>query len=150
MFLDTARPHLTLRRRFSDPPRLLQSCYNRRAMKVLITFTGSHDPYSSSLVQGEEQPGPVLSLIAARKFEHVILLSTPKMNGTTDQTAAAVIGPAVSIRAVVLPDPTDYLAILREIRREWSEIREQFFGAEFFVATASGTPQMHACWFLLT
>lgn len=119
-------------------------------MRVLITFTGSNDPFSHSLVQGEEQPGPVLSLVAARKFDRVVLLSTPKMTGITDQTAAAISGPEVSIRALVLPDPTDYLAILRELRREWSEIREQYLDAEFSVATASGTPQMHACWFLLT
>src|SRR5579872_7230259 len=111
-------------------------------MKVLITFTGSNDPYSRSLVQGEEQSGPVLSLIAARKFDRVILLSTPKMTDITDQTAAAISGPEVSVRALVLPDPTDYLAILRELRREWSDIREQNLDAEFFVATASGTPQM--------
>lgn len=72
------------------------------------------------------------------------------MTGITDETAAAITGPGVSIRSLALPDPTDYLAILRELRRECGLIREQYLDAEFFVATASGTPQMHACWFLLT
>jgi transcriptional regulator with PAS, ATPase and Fis domain len=119
-------------------------------MKVLITFTGSNDPYSRSAVQGEEQAGPILSLVAARKFDRVILLSTPKMARISDETAAAISGVEVTVRSLALPDPTDYLAILRELRREWSVIREQNLDAEFFVATASGTPQMHACWFLLT
>src|ERR1017187_4203405 len=119
-------------------------------MKVLLTFTGFNDPYSKSLIQGDEQPGPVLSLLGSRQFDRVILFATPGTTNLTDQTAAAITGPTVDVRALLLPDPTDYLAILRELRREWGAIRDQFFHAQFFVGTASGTPQMHACWFLLT
>jgi transcriptional regulator with GAF, ATPase, and Fis domain len=119
-------------------------------VKVLITFTGFNDPYSKSLVQGDEQPGPILSLLVARKFDRVILLATPGTTSLTEETAAAISGTEVAIRSLQLPDPTDYLAILRELRRECGAIREQYLDAEFFVATASGTPQMHACWFLLT
>ena len=119
-------------------------------MKILITFTGFNDPYSKSLVEGDEQPGPVLSLLAARKFDRVILLSTPSTAERTEGTAKAACGIDVSVRSLNLPDPTDYLAILRELRREWGAIRGDNLDAEVFVATASGTPQMHACWFLLT
>ena len=129
---------------------ILRERCNCGAMKILITFTGFNDPYSKSLVEGDEQPGPILSLLAARKFDHVILLSTPSTATLTEGTAKAVSGVPVSVRSLHLPDPTDYLTILRELRRECGAIRRENLDAELFVATASGTPQMHACWFLLT
>ena len=128
---------------------LRERCYCG-AMKILITFTGFNDPYSKSLVQGDEQPGPILSLLAAKKFDCVILLSTPSTATLTEATAKVVKGVNVSVRSLHLPDPTDYLAILRELRREYGVIRSENLDAELFVSTASGTPQMHACWFLLT
>lgn len=119
-------------------------------MKILLTFTGFNDPYSKSLVQGDEQPGPILSLLAARNFDCVVLLSTPSTATLTEATAKVVKGVNVLVRSLHLPDPTDYLAILRELRREYGVIRSENLDAELFVSTASGTPQMHACWFLLT
>jgi transcriptional regulator with AAA-type ATPase domain len=123
-------------------------------MKILMTFTGYNDPYSKGMVAGEDQAGPILSVLAARKLDRVVLFSTPSMAESTDATAAAISamvnGPEVSIRRLDLPDPTDYLAILRELRRECGAIRQQYVEDELFVSTASGTPQMHACWFLLT
>lgn len=124
--------------------------YNRRAMKVLITFTGFNDPYSKSVVEGEEKAGPILSLLASRKFDCVFLFATPGTTALTEETAGALSGAEVTICPLHLPDPTDYIAILRELRRECGAIRERYLDAELFVATASGTPQMHACWFLLT
>jgi sigma54-dependent transcription regulator len=119
-------------------------------VKILITFTGFNDPYAKSVVEGAEKNGPILSLLAVRAFDHVFLLATPGTTALTEETAAAIKGTDVTIRCLHLPDPTDYLAILRELRRECATIREQYLDAELFVATASGTPQMHACWFLLT
>src|SRR5207237_10179231 len=78
------------------------------------------------------------------------LVSTPGTAALTEDTAKAISNVNVTIRSLHLPDPTDYLAILSELRRECSAIREKHLDAELFVATASGTPQMHACWFLLT
>lgn len=119
-------------------------------MKILLTFTGSNDPYAKSPVAGNERVGPILSLLAARKFDRVVLFATPSMASATEGTAAAISDAEVVVRPVHLPDPTDYLAILRELRRECSAIRAEVPDAELFVSTASGTPQMHACWFLLT
>jgi len=121
--------------------------------KVLLTFTGFHDPYVKGLVGQDEQPGPILSLIAARVFDHVILFSTPNTVGLTCETMEAikVAWPrtTVEIRDVPLQDPTDYFAILRGLRKHIREIVDTFKGDAFFVAVASGTPQMHACWVLL-
>lgn len=117
---------------------------------MLITFTGFNDPYAKSVIEGEARTGPILSLLSVRQFDEVVLLSTPATVELTKSTAEAISGAAVTVRFLQLPDPTDYLAILRELRRECQVVRRDNLDAELFVATASGTPQMHACWFLLT
>ncbi|MBI2193596.1 MAG: sigma 54-interacting transcriptional regulator [Planctomycetes bacterium] len=121
--------------------------------EVLLTFTGFHDPYVKGLVGQDEQPGPILSLAKASTFDHIILFSTPSTAELTQETMAALktvsSASTVEIREVPLDDPTDYFAILRGLRKHIREIAEAFKGAAFFVAVASGTPQMHACWVLL-
>ena len=46
-------------------------------MDVLLTFTGFHDPYFKGLIDQEDQPGPILSLLATRSFDHIFLFDTP-------------------------------------------------------------------------
>ncbi len=46
-------------------------------MNVLLTFTGFHDPYFLGLVDQDEQPGPILSLLSVRPFDHIFLFNTP-------------------------------------------------------------------------
>lgn len=120
-------------------------------MRILLTFTGFHDPYSKGLVGEEEQPGPIVSLLQARSFDLVYLLSTPNTERNTAATVAALKG-RVELREVTLPlqDPTDYGAILKHLRALTAAVAEEFPGAEYFISVASGTPQMHACWVLLT
>jgi transcriptional regulator with PAS, ATPase and Fis domain len=55
----------------------------------------------------------------------------------------------VELRDFPLDDPTDYIAILRGLRAHIRDICESTPEAQYFIAVASGTPQMHACWLLL-
>ena len=55
-------------------------------MNILLTFTGFHDPYALGLIGGEEVPGPVLSLLAVRNFDQVILFDTPNTRESTRLT----------------------------------------------------------------
>lgn len=122
-------------------------------MDVLLTFTGFHDPFSTGLVGQEQQLGPVLSLIGARVFDHIVLFSTPNTDERTSETAKelAIRAPSVKveIRSISLEDPTDYAAIFRSLRRHIRELTEVHPRAAFSIAVASGTPQMHACWVML-
>ena len=61
-------------------------------MRVLITFTGFNDPYSKTLVEGDEQPGPILSLLAAKQFDRVILHGNHS-SLESGMTATSLIGP---------------------------------------------------------
>jgi sigma54-dependent transcription regulator len=56
---------------------------------------------------------------------------------------------AVEVRELPLVDPTDYVAILRGLRAHLRDICESTPRTQYFIAVASGTPQMHACWVLL-
>lgn len=121
--------------------------------RVLLTFTGFHDPFAAAGVAGSEQEGPVLSLLRAREFDRVILISTPNTLDRTAETQREVAArhpeAKVEVRHFSLEDPTDYFGILASLRSAFREISEVAPGATYCIGTASGTPQMHACWVLL-
>ncbi|HOE31642.1 MAG TPA: RNA repair transcriptional activator RtcR family protein, partial [Planctomycetota bacterium] len=123
-------------------------------MDVLLTFTGFHDPYFKGLVDQEEQPGPILSLLSTRSFDHIFLFDTPSTQRVTGETKDAIKkihhGSEVHVLEINLADPTNYQEIFRGLRAHLHRIIEDFSSARFFVAVASGTPHMHACWVLLT
>ncbi len=122
-------------------------------MDVLLTFTGFHDPYFKGLVDQEEQPGPILSLLSMRSFDHIFLFDTPSTRKVTEETKDTISrlypGSKVHILEINLSDPTNYQEILRGLRGHLHEIIEELISARFFVGVASGTPHMHACWVLL-
>jgi sigma54-dependent transcription regulator len=122
-------------------------------LRILLTFTGFNDPYTIGLVGEEQQPGPILSLLRARSFDRIVLFSTPNTANNTAETDRAIKaeshGVAVVIRELPLSDPSDYKTILKGLRTEFQDIADSAAQAEYFIATASGTPQMHACWVLL-
>jgi len=122
-------------------------------MRILLTFSGFHDPYTMGLIGQEEQPGPIISLVKFRNFDRIILFSTPNTGKNTSDTKDVILflNPRleVEIKDISLIDPTDYLAILQGLRHHIREIINQDPVADYFVAVASGTPQMHACWLLL-
>jgi transcriptional regulator with PAS, ATPase and Fis domain len=122
-------------------------------MDILYTFTGFHDPYSKGLLDQEEQPGPILSLLNIRSFNHVFLFDTPTTRENTRSTKEAINALhqdcEVHVLEINLPDPTNYRDIFDRIKQHTDAIQEAFGPARFFISVASGTPQMHACWVLL-
>jgi len=122
-------------------------------MDTLLTFTGFQDPYTISLVDKEEQPGPILSLVGEKSFDKIILFSTPRTDKNTYATKEALEvshkNLDIEVRDIALQDPTDYFAILKELRVNVQKICDDTPQANFFISVTSGTPQMHACWILL-
>jgi len=122
-------------------------------MDILLTFTGFHDPYSIGLVGEEEQPGPILSLLNKKSFDQIYLLGTPNTAKNTLETKKALesLYPRLKVELIDLSidDPTDYFLILKELRKHILNICNTINKANYFVSVTSGTPQMHACWFLL-
>jgi len=120
---------------------------------ILLTFTGFHDPFTPGLVKDEEQTGPILSLLAEMDFGTVYLFETPTTHEITEETRNAILerheSTGVEIHAVNLDEPTDYRGIIRGLRNFIPTIRSTHSEDRLFVAVASGTPQMHACWLML-
>lgn len=50
---------------------------------------------------------------------------------------------------IELSDPTDYFEILPSLRSVLNDVKECFGSSQFFIGTASGTPQMHTSWVML-
>jgi len=122
-------------------------------VSVLLTFTGSHDPFSGSALTADAIAGPVLTAVAELCPSDVYLLTTPKMADRSQETAKAIKERNKSSRVhlldVPLKDPTNYIGILRQIRRHFTTIGKVHSADRFFIQISSGTPQMHACWLLL-
>ena len=123
-------------------------------MKILLTFTGFHDPYFKGLLDQEEQPGPIISLLKNRLFDKIYLFDTPNTKDVTYNTKTEIrkLNPdiEVDIKSTQLSDPTNYEEILFGLKTHLEEIQNKEVKAEFFIAVASGTPQMHASWLLLS
>src|SRR6185437_5393249 len=102
----------------------IQSCTIGSSVpeRILLSFTGFHDPYNPTVVEGEDQPGPIVTLVQARHFDRLILFATPRMLAATSATAEAVSerSPSTIVEQISVPldDPTDYSAILLHLRRE--------------------------------
>jgi transcriptional regulator with PAS, ATPase and Fis domain len=122
-------------------------------MDILLTFTGFHDPFTLGQSGGEDQPGPILSLLNLRSFERVFLFDTPTTTKITEETKVAIQSKHSEVQVQVLylklSDPTDYQQIFDGLRKHVMVIQNEFSAANFFISVASGTPQMHACWVLL-
>ncbi len=122
-------------------------------VNVLLTFTGSHDPFVASAVEGQQETGPVLTVVAERRFDVVCLMATPRMGDITKATAAAIrkISPKTKVEVfdVPLKDPTSYVGILNNLRKHFRVISRTHPDATYSIAVSSGTPHMHASWLLL-
>ncbi|MCP5108707.1 MAG: AAA domain-containing protein, partial [bacterium] len=122
-------------------------------MNILLSFTGFHDPYASSVVEGQHRGGPILTVLAHRKIDFIALFSTPRTIENTDNTKKAVkkLYPGCHVQIINIPleDPTDYQKILMYLRRSVRQIQKKHPDADFYISTASGTPQMHACWLMM-
>ena len=127
--------------------------FRRLTVDILLTFTGFHDPFVPSGVKGEECAGPILSVVGERAFDAVFLFQTPTLVEKTEATRDAILAKNkkidVRILEVPLKDPTNYLGILRQLRKHFRKIQSEYPGANYFVSVSSGTPHMHASWLLL-
>ena len=122
-------------------------------MNVLLSFTGSHDPFAPSARSGEMNAGPVLTVADFCPFAHIYLFSTPRMANQTAGTVAELKKryPATNVHVCDTPlkDPTNYVGILRQLRGHFRKIQTADPESSYFIAVSSGTPHMHACWLML-
>ena len=122
-------------------------------MKILLTFTGVHDPFAGNAVTGEPEPGPVLTVTSAQPFDCVHLFSTQDTAEISMQTKEALEQRnktlAVEICDMRFKDPADHLEILKQLKARFKRIHKQHPRSEYFIGVSSGVPQVDAAWLML-
>ncbi|MGA3284292.1 MAG: sigma-54 factor interaction domain-containing protein [Verrucomicrobiota bacterium] len=122
-------------------------------MKILLTFTGVHDPFAKISVAGEQEPGPVLTVTSAQQFDCVYLFSTPDMAEISTQTKGELQkrnqSLTVEICDVPLKDTANHLGIPKQLKSRFKKISKQNPHAEYFICVSSGIPHVDASWLML-
>jgi transcriptional regulator with AAA-type ATPase domain len=121
---------------------------------VLFAIVDPKDPFMPGELEGEDQPGPILSVAAARPFRRLFLFHTLSLRENAEATRAAVTDRYPATHVELLPlavaDPKDYSAIISGLARQVRRIQATLRGSQAFVCVSSGTAEMRAAWFLLT
>lgn len=122
-------------------------------MKILLTFTGVHDPFAEVSAAGEKVAGPILTAAAAEQFDSVYLLSTPDLAANSSQTKEELEKRSknlmVEISVLPLKDPGNRLSIPKQLKSCFKKICKKDSKAEYFICVSSGVPHVDACWLML-
>lgn len=121
-------------------------------MKTLLTFAGLRDPYYHDLFEDGEHRGPILSVLAEKSFDRVVIFSRPYRAQSAEKTAVAIRSThprtRVELVEIDIRDATFYPEILGKIRPALHRL-QRTTEEEFFISPSSGTPEIQACWVLL-
>ena len=117
---------------------------------VLLAWIGQTDLDCAS---GQRPgPGPIGSVVAARTFDALVLLTNypaPENRAFVDWLVEEG-APSIHLRTEALSDPTDYGAIHAAAVRAFDFTRDEFGAdADLAVHVSPGTPAMQAVWVLL-
>jgi len=122
--------------------------------KVLFAFVDPKDPFMPSAVAGEEQLGPILSILSARRFDFLLLFYTPHTRKAAEETRRAVemrySACMVMPHEIPVSDPNDCSPLMNNLSLEVRQIVWMSRSTENSVCVSSGTAAMRAAWFLLT
>jgi DNA-binding NtrC family response regulator len=130
-----------------------KTCYAARRMpKVLLTWIGATD-LKASRNEASAGVGPVAQAVAARSFDHVVLLSNyPKGESTEYEAWLKKRTPAsVVLRHEKLRTPTDYTDIYRVVASAvaWA-VEKHGAKAKLTFHLSPGTPAMATVWILVS
>jgi len=138
----------------------------------LFAFVDLKDPFATAEIAAEGLPGPVLSIMSAKKFDSLFLFHTPhtRQNAVSTVEEISCRYPKCRVTVCELPvsDPKDYSSLMGGLCRELRDLgRSPSSGFLFvspgviasvkglrtedlYVCVSSGTAEMRAAWFLLT
>jgi len=121
--------------------------------KTLFAFVDTQDPFAPSLVAGEEQAGPILSLMESRSFSFLFLFYTQRTRINALKTAHEVAQRHPTCKVVLneLPvsDREGVSSLVEELSRRVNEAMEMSGDSKNHVCMSSGTTEMRAALFLL-
>jgi len=122
--------------------------------QTLFAFVDPKDPFMLSEIEGEGQPGPILSMLAAKPFDFLFLFHTPH----TRQNASATASESqrrhpkcqVSMHELPVSDPKDYSSLMGHLARVVRSVMRATASTSNYVCVSSGTAEMRTAWFILT
>lgn len=121
--------------------------------RTLLTFVGHRDPYFHDAQEDGRHRGPVLTLLAERRFERVVLLGRPHRTEELARTQQCLreAYPKLTLEAQMLDisDSTDHPVIIAELRALLDRLRRDAPGDDYSISLLAGTPEIHACWVLI-
>jgi hypothetical protein len=89
---------------------------------TLFAFVDSQDPFMPSPIAGEEQVGPILSLMESRSFSFVFLFHTQRTQNNAHETAHVIAerhtGCEVALHALPDSDRKDVSSLVDELSRQ--------------------------------
>jgi transcriptional regulator with AAA-type ATPase domain len=121
--------------------------------QTLFAFVDLKDPFAPTGVEGEEQPGPILSLLAAQPFDFLFLFHTTHTSQNAEATQHEIRHRYPSCRVTMhnlpISDPKDYSSLMGQLALEVGSIRRLSRATQDHICVSSGTAEMRAAWFLL-
>lgn len=127
---------------------------DQNEQRVFLSFTGFHDPFFVGNADSIQREGPVLNLLQGLPFDVAVLIGTPNTDERTKLAVEAIRERHPNLEVVhqhiELTDPSDYFEVLPGLRNVLRDVREEYPNGQYFIGTASGTPQMHTCWVMLS
>src|SRR5262249_12819977 len=82
----------------------------------LFAFVDLKDPFTAGEIAGEELPGPILSIMSARKFTSLFLFFTPHTRAnalaTSNEITRRYADCRVTAQELPVSDPKDYSSLM--------------------------------------
>lgn len=120
---------------------------------TLIAVAAGQDPSYLDPREDATVPGPILSALADRRFDRLVILWRPKRQEAAERTAAAVAERhprlAVELQTLELDDAHNHPEIWAKLRTTVRRVRARSPQDDFAVLLTGDTPEIHACWLLL-
>ena len=121
----------------------------------LFAFVDPKDPFTPGEIAGDQLPGPILSLMSAKQFQHLFLFHTPHTRehaaATENEVSNRYPGCQVAVHELPVSDPKDYSSVMGHLARTVRSLMKLGPSeiADCYVCVSSGTAEMRAAWFLL-
>jgi sigma54-dependent transcription regulator len=120
---------------------------------TLIAFATHQDPTFCEAGEDAPRSGPLLSALAERRFDRVVILARPQRREQAERTAKAAREAhpraLIELEAVDLADPCNHPEVLAQLRLSLKRIRARGPEDEWGVILTGDTAEIHACWVIL-
>src|SRR6266436_1340795 len=121
----------------------------------LFAFVDPKDPFTPGEIAGDQLPGPILSIMSAKQFQHLFLFHTPHTRehaaATENEVSSRYPDCEIVVHELPVSDPKDYPSVMGRLARTVRRLMKLRSSeiADCYVCVSSGTAEMRAAWFLL-